>query len=568
MTRSARAAALLAALALAAPNARARQQPDGAPPHDTITGRVLAEGGRAVAGADVRVWSRAGGTSHVVASDDEGRFVVTDVAPGAYSVDAEAPAYVSETERGDAPIVRPGEDVTVRLVRGAVITGKVTDAEGAPVVAVPVRAIRTRDGRGRPLADREWVNVDMTDDRGVYRIYELRPGTYLVAAGESGSEMWGLASSYDADAPTYYPSSGPSTASPVAVGAGQEVGGIDISYRGEPGHTVAGRVAGGVIRRNSYCRVVLVRPGTSETLLEWDHNVSASPLEFEISGVADGEYEMKALWYASDDEAYYSVPKRVVVRGADVTGVLLEVVPFGSVAGTVVVEKAADAEACARKEKRSVAETVVSARLAAVPPRVASEPFAVAGDDGAFKVKFLRPGTYHLRVRLSDRRWYVKSVARASARPTPRGRSDAARDGIRVAEAEAARDVIVTVADGAASATGRVAPPAEGAKLPDSLRVYLVPADRADAEDGARYFETWAGDDGAFSFVNLAPGRYFALVRREPTGEDGVTPYPAFWDPAKRAALLREAADHGRELTLGRCEDLADINIEWPAAPK
>jgi hypothetical protein len=31
---------------------------------------------------------------------------------------------------------------------------------------------------------------------------------------------------------------------------------------------------------------------------------------------------------------------------------------------------------------------------------------------------------------------------------------------------------------------------------------------------------------------------------------------------------VREAADHGREVTLGRCGDLAGINIEWPASAK
>src|SRR5262249_4529256 len=82
---------------------------------------------------------------------------------------------------------RPGDQVTIRMTKGGVITGKVTDSQGQPAVQIPVQAIRLRDEKGRParqvakpFSTSEGAN---TDDRGIYRLHGLEPGVYLVSAG-------------------------------------------------------------------------------------------------------------------------------------------------------------------------------------------------------------------------------------------------------------------------------------------------------------------------------------------------------------------------------------------------
>jgi hypothetical protein len=54
---------------------------------------------------------------------------------------------------------------------------------------------------------------------------------------------------------------------------------------------------------------------------------------FEIRGVADGEYDLVAERLRGDDDGAASAPRRITVRGADVSGIELRLQPFSSVTG-------------------------------------------------------------------------------------------------------------------------------------------------------------------------------------------------------------------------------------------
>ena len=123
-------------------------------------------------------------------SDAEGRFALTDLAPGEYAVVARRDGYVQQ-QFGQVSPNTPGRNLVVAmgavagplefaLVRSAVISGRVVDAEGIPADRVTVRASRRRGSRGgaplRPTASAT------TDDLGEFRIFGLAPGTYVVSA--------------------------------------------------------------------------------------------------------------------------------------------------------------------------------------------------------------------------------------------------------------------------------------------------------------------------------------------------------------------------------------------------
>src|SRR5262249_28066151 len=143
----------------------------------------------------------------------DGRYEFTNVAAGVYHITVHAPAHVIEGEtdlsyeRGKTVNVAEGdqiEDVDFSLTPGGVITGKVTDDYGKPVIAEGVQAVRL-DQQGK----RE--NPDMlqwqTDDRGVYRIFGLESGRYIVGVGtssEDGLRPVGTRRSYKR---TYHPDS-------------------------------------------------------------------------------------------------------------------------------------------------------------------------------------------------------------------------------------------------------------------------------------------------------------------------------------------------------------------------
>src|SRR5262249_3891908 len=152
-----------------------------------------------------------------VASDDEGNFRLTGLLPGAYLLNAYALGYVAAETSTENEIHRIGENVTISLVKGGVITGRVTDETGEPLVGVGVLPKRLRDLEGKTTSLRfagSRVGSAMTDDRGVYRIYGLQPGVYIVSIGGMAGYSFDEAQ-ISHDAPTYYPSATRDTAAEI-----------------------------------------------------------------------------------------------------------------------------------------------------------------------------------------------------------------------------------------------------------------------------------------------------------------------------------------------------------------
>src|SRR5262249_36192889 len=140
-----------------------------------------------------------------------------------------------------------GQNVTITMIRGSVITGRVTNAAGDPIVGIAVKATRVRDESGRPDNNTaiSFQPERTTDDRGVYRIYGLAPGSYLVSAGGGSNLGFSVRQTpFGGRMATYYPSSTRDVATELRVVGGAEVTGIDIRYREERGFVISGKVTG------------------------------------------------------------------------------------------------------------------------------------------------------------------------------------------------------------------------------------------------------------------------------------------------------------------------------------
>jgi protocatechuate 3,4-dioxygenase beta subunit len=172
---------------------RAKLKREGA-----ITGHVTLDG-RPVAAARVFVYSAAGkhGEGQTTTSDEDGVFKTTGLRPGAYSVMTLTPGYLAPSDSPKPRIYRTGENVTMDLVKGGVITGRVTDEFGAPMVGVRVMFQKVRTLEGAPDFDSTVIGATSagreTDDRGVYRIFGLKPGVYVVNLNSPSSSMRGFA---------------------------------------------------------------------------------------------------------------------------------------------------------------------------------------------------------------------------------------------------------------------------------------------------------------------------------------------------------------------------------------
>jgi protocatechuate 3,4-dioxygenase beta subunit len=127
--------------------------------------------------------------SRKVITDSRGRFVFAGLAKGRYSLTTTKPGYVAGVygklvPRGAGTAIDLGEAerlVNLRILtwKHAVITGRVVDEAGEPMAGVEVSALRRTSNAGRGGYGAGTTTI--TDDRGMYRLASLEPGTYLVA---------------------------------------------------------------------------------------------------------------------------------------------------------------------------------------------------------------------------------------------------------------------------------------------------------------------------------------------------------------------------------------------------
>jgi hypothetical protein len=224
-------------------------------------------------------------------TDEEGRFAFEGLPAGRYSVTASRRAFLTSAfgatrPGGPGTPAQLGEgarasNIVIAMPKGAVLTGAITDPAGAPVQSLSVKVYQLAPTY--PVA-----GSAVTDDRGVYRVYGLPPGEYLViaeprpiiaATGENGMmseqevdaalralERRGTRSApilpqpgagpppdpepvSEGRAYTYAPFFYPGTAvaadaMPIAVAAGEERAGLDFIFAPVPMGSIAGVVIG------------------------------------------------------------------------------------------------------------------------------------------------------------------------------------------------------------------------------------------------------------------------------------------------------------------------------------
>ena len=527
-----------------------------------------------------------------VSSDADGKFEVAGLRPGAYTIVANSPGYVL-SESDSQPFYRPGETVTLTLVKGGVITGRVTNSSGDPVVGASVRAIKLREIDNKPMrvgalseisiATSAVLGLFKTDDRGIYRIYGLTPGLYQVAAGGRGGRGFSInGSPYDNDAPTYYPSGTPDTGAEVTVRAGDEVSGIDIRYRDHRGHSISGSISGATGLSQESFSVLLTRAGSG--IVEATSYVlrSASAKGFVFDEVLDGEYFVAAMGGNGGDMAegaqglnvLISKPRRVTVTGGDVTGIELALEPLASIAGRAVIEPFQDAApktGCKNDRSARVEEIVISAPGENKPrPEDQALPFlnsfknTTPTEKGEFNLGLLRAGVHRLDLQLPSEGLYIKSVtlppAISNAKPI-----DAAKNGFAVRSDDKVKGLVVTLSEGAAGLRGKVVTGEENKPPARKMNVHLVPAEPEAVDEVLRYFEVEiATDGGGFSLTNIAPGKYWLIARELSEQEQSKADRkPIAWNSAGRMGLRFEGDASKKVIDLSYCQRVVDFAFKY-----
>ncbi|HEX5069559.1 MAG TPA: carboxypeptidase regulatory-like domain-containing protein [Vicinamibacterales bacterium] len=145
--------------------------------------------------AAVSVVNVDGSVARSTFTDDAGRFTLTALPEGRYTLSATKAPYLRTNygaKRYDFPAtpitLKDGgrmSDIALKMQRGGVLSGRITDENGEPAFGVSVRVLQLRMQFGErtfvPVASSGLTN-DVTDDKGVYRLFGLPPGEYTVSA--------------------------------------------------------------------------------------------------------------------------------------------------------------------------------------------------------------------------------------------------------------------------------------------------------------------------------------------------------------------------------------------------
>jgi hypothetical protein len=282
----------------------------------------------------------------VVVSDEEGRFTISGLPEGSYTLTTQKAAWVPVASgvRGSAQVgqgtgqgvpvtVKAGEavrGVTLRMAKGAVISGVVRLPGGRPAAGMSLQVLRTSRVDGRRSAAMTTI-PGTTDDQGRYRVYGLEAGEYVVQVRSNmfGSLMgpgadlrevlpsevrWAEAAAQQTTAPpppppalgmtvayttTYYPGTEYlSDAAALQVRAGEERLNIDFEIKRVPTTTVTGSVTGLDGTPVSGAMVTLNLPASTGQedlfgqMLGASRTTSRADGTFVLTGVPPGAYQL------------------------------------------------------------------------------------------------------------------------------------------------------------------------------------------------------------------------------------------------------------------------------------
>ena len=471
-------------------------------------------------GTDVEGLATAGGAMtkdtaiFVVRTDAEGRYRVAGLAAGAYRVSVTSKVHVLanldyDLEPAKQITLDDGEareNVDLSLARGGVITGRVTNAEGKPLIeaVMKVLLVTQRDGQ---TDYREFSNhnrqMSQTDDRGLYRIYGLPAGRYIVSAG--GDNGWTEGSVRDYKRTYFGDTTSQDKARVIEVKEGGETVDVNIQFGGvRKTYEASGRLTEAdtgkpIPRANVWCHGYEKEDGERNSTPE-TRTASAmtdSQGNFRLPGLIPGKYRM-SYSNPNEDNEYYSDQTEFQVVDDDVDGLEIKAKRGASVSGVAMIESEADPKLrsllfASNSFSAEILETLEQGQRQSGVPIRKIEP------NGKFRFSGLPSG----RIWFRANEWQVKTLR--VMRLEHNGVE--VKDGIEVKRGEQITGVRVVFAQARGVIRGRVK---FAGGLPENaeIRVTATPAIEQNSSSGNNGGSTTADEKMRFVIDGLLPGEY------------------------------------------------------------
>jgi hypothetical protein len=501
-------------------------------------------------------------------TDDQGRFMFEGLAAGRFTVSGTKAAYlpgafgVGQPGRPAVPIqLTAGESrsgVSFTMLKGGVITGVIRTLGGEPAANVDVTVFRLPP----PGTDPRLVvtGFAVSDDRGVYRIFDLPPGPYVVAGalrrrsvGTGDSPGWSAAqvtemlreleqrekagapaaptlspppAGHYAYAPVFFPGyASPEFAVPIRLRPSEERNGIDFTVQLTRMATIEGLLIGEDASTAAlfFNTVGVQLPSLMGVTPAFTSQMAPGGRTFKYSGVTPGHYTItahvrNATWARAD----------VVVTGNDVSGVTMALQPAFRMTGHAVFKgsRLTPPDNLAALSLRLIAANGLGQSSAGytrmgnpvIPP-------AVVQPDGRFEMTGVLPETYRLTASVPGAPgWWLRS---------------AVVDGRDLLDTmvQVTGDItnaVLTFSDERASLSGRLVTSAGPPPAPYFIVVF--PADRSLWLPLARrIMSTRADTTGAWILRDVPPGEYLLAALTDLAPDE-------LWDPTFLEQLLPNSA--------------------------
>jgi protocatechuate 3,4-dioxygenase beta subunit len=502
--------AALTAAQLAAAAVQAKPQAPNPPvPAATGTARIAglvknAADDTPIARARVMAVSPALPEPRVTITGADGKYAITDLPAGAYTVTATRTGFAPYTYGQGrvvtgAPIaVAAGQQagaIDLPLTAGGVIVGRILDEDGAPFAGANVDALVSRNQGGSDMLFS--VATAQTDDRGEFRLFGLAPGSYFVSAADPAFASVSTAKGVQHYSPTYYPGTAlADQARRVTVG-GTEPPRVEFKLQLVPPARVSGRLI-------PYDARQLLSGAIIMTPLEGEGVPMVAPEEPEIlpdghftfGGVAPGHYQIRARGQTEPVAAALFAVYPIEVFGEDVDGIQMTLRPGAILEGTLTVE--------AVRGTRPPELSTLRVRAPFVDGNAFGE--ALTGtvqQSGAYILRGIMKGTHQIVVDGLAPPWVLKSVRFHG--------SDIVDLQLPVEEREQFRDVRIVISDAGSEVGGTVKNARElpvadtGVLVCSNVPVFWMRTSR-------RMRVAYTDRNGHWSIAGLPPGEYFAVA--------------------------------------------------------
>jgi hypothetical protein len=467
-----------------------------------ISGRVMTDTGRPVKYATVQLYAELSGTmglggniSPSTVTDKNGHFNFEDLPPGTYRLNMYQVGYLDPSGSGEPPlqvVVEEGPEITdleVVLVAGGAVTGRVLDEDGDPIINTPVMAWNKQEN-----GYFQQMTQAQTDDRGVYRLFGLRPGEYVI-----GLQIPARGGQRSSSGLTYYP--GVLTqkeARVISVSSGGEVAGIDFSL--QPGK--GGKLVGRVTVHSTNKPVAQVPVGLSGESFSLS-TTTASDGSYEFTDLPQGTFQ---LYVTPAQKNIMPLQKQVKIESQGTTRVDVQVEEGAEISGLI--------ELIGNRPMMNSDQLYVNAEVVALEGdsqnMYAGSQSARVSSDSTFVVGGLPSARIRFTIQAPNNRYFLKAVHQ--------GDTECRRGEVSIRAGKRVSDIRLILSDEVGDVRGLVRQH-EGPAKP--CQVVLVPAEESQWNDYRTYRTGWSNGQEPFIIQGVPAGRYLMFAVESSVGFSG-----------------------------------------------